>query len=83
MKKINVHVPVAGANFSYGPGEHMAEDEVAKDLVRAGHAEYADGTDSGDVGTEKTDADEADTKSGKKKTSETAKAPEGEKAAKE
>lgn len=41
MKSIDVKVAVVGADFGYGPGRHdNVPDEIADELVRAGHADH-------------------------------------------
>lgn len=42
MKAIEVLVSVVGKDFSYIPGKVSAPDDVAKDLVGAGHAKFLD-----------------------------------------
>lgn len=37
--KVRMLTSVAGPEYSYGPGEHDMPDEIATELLNAGHAE--------------------------------------------
>lgn len=42
MKIIKINTSVSGPNFTYEKGEVSVDDELALDLVAAGHASFVD-----------------------------------------